>query len=64
MNNIQDRIEQNEEAMRTMTPKNKRQGRRTPTVMSHEEAENGHEDEEENEMEEMGRFTPQRGRHG
>ena len=32
--------------------------------MSHEEAENGREDEEEDEVEERGRFSPQRGRHG
>ena len=64
INNIQDQIEQNEEAMRRMTTKNKRQGRRTPIVMSHEQAENGREDEEEDEVEERGRFTPQRGRHG
>ena len=32
--------------------------------MSHEEAENGHEDKEEDEVEEKGRFAPQRGRHG
>ena len=47
-----------------MTSQNQRQGRRTSTVMSHEEAENGCEDEEDDEVEERGRFPPQRGRHG
>ena len=46
MNNIQDRIEHNEESIRRMIPKNQRQRRRTPTIMSHEEVENGREDEE------------------
>ena len=64
MNNIHDQIKQNEEPMRRMIPQNQRQGRRTPTVMIHEEATNGREDEEEDEVEEKGRFPLQRGRHG
>ena len=60
MNNIQDLIEQNEEAMQIMIPQNQRQGRQTPIVMSHEKAENGREDE----VGERGRFASQRGRHG
>ena len=39
---------------------NQRQGRQTPTVMSHEEDENGCEEEEEDELEER----VQRGSHG
>ena len=60
MNNIQDLIEQNEEAMRRMIPQNQRQGKRTPIVMSSEEAKNGCEDE----VEERGRFSPRMRRHG
>ena len=50
--------------MRRMIPQNPRQGRRILIVMSHEEVENAHEDEEEDDVEEVGRFAPQRGRHG
>ena len=64
MNNMQDQIEQNEVVLRRVLPQTQRQDRRVPTALNHEELENEFGDEEENLIDEVGRFAPQMRKQG
>ena len=60
MNDMRDWIEQNKEVLRRVLPQTQRQERHVLTTLNHEELE----DEEEDPVEEVGRFAPQRKRQG
>ena len=61
MNDMRDRIEQNEDVLRRVLPHTQRQEKRVPAVLNHEELEDELEDEEDP-VEEVGRFALQRRR--
>ena len=58
MNDMQDRIEQNEEVLRQILPQTQRQERCVSTTLNHEELENELGDEEGDPIEKVGRFAP------
>ena len=62
INDIRDQIEQNKEVLRRVLPQTQRQEGRVPIALNHEELEDELGDEEEDPVEEVGRFTPQRRR--
>ena len=61
MNDMRDQIEQNE-VLRRVLPQAQRQERRVLAALNHEEFEDELGDEEEDPIEEVGRFVPQRRR--
>ena len=64
MNNIGDRIEQNEEVLRRVLPQTQRQERRVSVTLNHEGLADELGDEEGDPIEEVGRMAPRRIRQG
>ena len=62
MNEMLDQIEQNEEVLRWVLPQTLRQVRRVPVALNHEELGNEFGDKEEDPIEEVGKYAPQRTR--
>ena len=61
---MRDRIEQNEEVLRQVLPQTHRQERHVLATLNHEELQDELRDEEGDQIEEVGRFAPQRIRQG